>query len=138
MSLENVVQVRPYNFCVVDEADSILIDEARTPLIISRKGNGPTAKYISAAKIATNLIQGKHYEVNLKDQKVELTPAGFKFAEQIVGKILYDLADPWAFYIINSLKAKELFIKDQQYIIQNGEIFIVDSFTGRVLTGRRH
>lgn len=137
MSTENIVLTRPYNFCVVDEADSILIDEARTPLIISRKGNGPTAKYISAAQISQNLFVGKHYEVNKKDQKVELTPAGFKFAEQIVGKGLYELNDPWAFYIINALKAKELFIKDSEYIVQNGQISIVDSFTGRVLEGRR-
>jgi len=137
MSLENVVQTRPYNFCVVDEADSILIDEARTPLIISRKGNGPTNKYVSAAQIASNLQEGKHYEVNKKDQKVDLTPAGYKFAEQIIGKQLFDLSDPWAFFIINALKAKELFLKDKEYIVSGGEVAIVDAFTGRVLTGRR-
>lgn len=142
MSLENVVQTRPYNFCVVDEADSILVDEARTPLIISRKGNGPTAKYSSCAQIALNLEVTKHYDVNEKERKIELTPAGFKYCEKIVGKNLYDLVDPWAYYIINAVKAKELYIRDKQYIVAEGpdggsEISIVDEFTGRVLTGRR-
>ena len=102
MSLDNVVQTRPYNFCVVDEADSILIDEARTPLIISRKGSGPTAKYTSSAQIALNLEVTKHYDINEKERKIELTPAGFKYCEKIVGKNLYDLSDPWAYYIINA------------------------------------
>jgi len=138
MDVQNVVQQRPFNFCVVDEADSILIDEARTPLIISRKGLAPTDKYLQCAAIATNLIKGTHYEVNVKDQRVELTPTGFKFAEQIVGKSLFDLADPWAFYIINSLKAKELYFKDKEYIVKDGtNIAIVDAFSGRVLEGRR-
>ena len=139
LSAENVVQQRPYNFCVVDEADSILIDEARTPLIISRKGAAPTDKYLSCAQIAKNLQDGVHYAVSKKDQKVDLTPAGFKFAEQIVGKSLFDLADPWAFYIINALKAKELFVRDQEYIVNkaDGSISIVDAFSGRVLDGRR-
>jgi preprotein translocase subunit SecA len=137
LSAENVVQQRPYNFCVVDEADSILIDEARTPLIISRKGPAPTDKYITCAQISLNLFEGQHYTVEKKDQKVELTPAGFKYAEQIVGKNLFDLTDPWAFYIINALKAKELFKVDQEYIIKDGAISIIDAFSGRVLDGRR-
>jgi preprotein translocase subunit SecA len=137
MSVENVVQQKPYNFCVVDEADSILVDEARTPLIISRKGQSPTSKYVSSAQIVKNLKETEHYVVNLKDQKVELTPTGFKFAEQIVGKGLFDLKDPWAFYIINALKAKEIFKVDRDYIVQNGAIAIIDAFSGRVLDGRR-
>ncbi|KAJ1418833.1 P-loop containing nucleoside triphosphate hydrolase protein, partial [Ochromonadaceae sp. CCMP2298] len=128
---------RPFNFCVVDEADSILIDEARTPLIISRRGNGPTNKYVSCAQIAQNLEKDVHYDVNEKDQKVELSAAGFKFAEQIIGKGLYELADPWAYFVINGLKAKELFLKDKQYIVDGAGISIIDAFTGRVLTGRR-
>lgn len=120
MTNDNVVQQRPYNFCVVDEADSILIDEARTPLIISRKGGAPTDKYVQCAQIAKNLVAGQHYEVSLKDQRVELTPTGFKFCEQIVGKGLFELGDPWAFYIINAVKAKELFVKDKEYIVQSG------------------
>lgn len=138
MSNENVVQQRPFNFCVVDEADSILIDEARTPLIISRKSTGPTEKYITSAEIARNLNPNQHYEVKLKEQKVEMTNAGLKLAEQIVGKNLYDLQDPWAYYIINAIKAKELFNKDKEYIVkEDGTIGIIDSFSGRVLDGRR-
>ena len=83
MSAENVVQQRPYSFCLVDEVDSILVDEARTPLIISRKGKMPNDKHISSAQIAKELIKDKHYEVDLKNQKVELTQAGFKFCEQV-------------------------------------------------------
>lgn len=137
MSAENVVQQRPYSFCLVDEVDSILVDEARTPLIISRKGKMPNDKHISSAQIAKELIKDKHYEVDLKNQKVELTQAGFKFCEQIVGKSLFDLSDPWAFFIVSALKAKELFTKDKEYIIKDNELFIVDSFTGRVMEGRR-
>ena len=84
MSAENVVQQRPFNFCLVDEVDSILIDEARTPLIISRKGKTANEKHISSAQIARELTKDKHYEVDRKNQKVELTQAGFKFCEQVM------------------------------------------------------
>jgi preprotein translocase subunit SecA len=137
MSTENVVVKRPYNFCVVDEADSILMDEARTPLIISRKGGAPTDKYLTCAQIAKNLEEKTHYEINLKDQRVELTPKGYKYVEQILGKTLFDLKDPWAFYVINALKAKELYNRDKEYTINNGQVDIIDAFTGRVLEGRR-
>ena len=142
MATTNVVQTRPYNFCVVDEADSILIDEARTPLIISRKGNGPTNKYVSASQIALNLKKDLHYDINDKEQKIELNNAGFKFCEKLVGKQLYDLNDPWAYYILNAVKARELYVKDKSYIVAPGasgqmEVNIVDAFTGRVLVGRR-
>ena len=137
MSMENVVQQKPYNFCIIDEADSILIDEAKTPLIISRKGSPPTQKYITCAQIAQNLNKDVHYEVSLKDQKVELTATGFKFVEQIIGKNLFDLSDPWAFYVINSLKAKELFFVNKDYIVKDGAVSIIDAFSGRVLEGRR-
>ena len=84
MSVENVVQqTRPFRFCLVDEVDSILIDEARTPLIISRKGKLPNDKHISGAQIARELTKDVHYEVDLKNQKVELTQVGFKFCEQV-------------------------------------------------------
>ena len=137
MGSENVVVRRPYNFCVVDEADSILMDEARTPLIISRKGGAPTDKYLTCAQIAKNLVQDTHYEVNLKDQRVELSPTGYKYVEQIIGKNLFDLKDPWAFYVINALKAKELYNKDKEYTVNGGQVDIIDAFTGRVLEGRR-
>ena len=91
MSKENIVQQRPYNFVVVDEADSILIDEARTPLIISRKGNSPVDKYITSAEISKNLVVGKHYEVNKKDQKIELTPAGHSYSHSRTHSLTHSL-----------------------------------------------
>lgn len=138
MTLDAVVQPKPYNFCIIDEADSILIDEAKTPLIISRKGSPPTQKYITSAQIAQNFKKDVHYEVNEKDQKIDLTNNGFKFVEQILNKNLFDLNDPWAFYIINAVKAKELFNLNRDYIIAaDGTVSIVDTFSGRVLEGRR-
>lgn len=139
ISVSNIVQTRPYNFCIVDEADSILIDEARTPLVISRLGQAATEKYITAAKVVEKYLKkSEHYDVNLKDAKIELTANGFKYCEQIIGKNLFDLNDPWAFFIINALKAKEILFKDRDYVVDSsGKIVIVDTFTGRVLEGRR-
>merc|ERR1711871_1192332 len=136
-SNDQIVQYRPFNFCVVDEADSILIDEARTPLIISRKGLPATDKFITSASIAKNLNQNEHYEVDIKEQKIQITQKGYKYAEQILGKGLFDLKDSWAFFILNALKAKELYNKGSEYIISEGEIRVIDSFSGRVLEGRR-
>merc|ERR1711871_1748330 len=136
-SNDQIVQYRPFNFCVVDEADSILIDEARTPLIISRKGLPATDKFITSASIAKNLNQNEHYEVDVKEQKVQITQKGFKITEQILGKSLFDLKDSWAFYILNAIKARELYNEGSEYIISEGEIRVIDSFSGRVLEGRR-
>lgn len=136
MNPSDVVQTREFNFCVVDEADSILVDEARTPLIISRKGNPPTQKILTCASIAGSL-KPIHYDVSEKDQKVDLTKQGYTFAEQIIGKNLFDLADPWAFYLLNAIKAQELYKRDREYIIVDGKVQIIDSFSGRVLEGRR-
>lgn len=137
LAADSTVLARPFNYCIVDEADSILIDEARTPLIISRKSSAPSVKYISAANIAKNLIAGVHYKVDQKNQKIEISPSGYVFAEKIVGKPLFELSDPWAYYIVNALKAKEFLEKDKEYIISDGMVSIVDSFSGRVLDGRR-
>merc|ERR1711871_1229056 len=136
-SNDQIVLYRPFNFCVVDEADSILIDEARTPLIISRKGLPATDKFITSASIAKNLNQNEHYEVDIKEQKIQITQKGYKYAEQILGKGLFDLKDSWAFFILNALKAKELYNEGSEYIIDNNEIRVIDSFSGRVLEGRR-
>jgi preprotein translocase subunit SecA len=147
LSISNVVQTRPYNFCIVDEADSILIDEARTPLIISRLGQASTDKYYTSADIVKKYLKkGQHYEVSVKDQRVDLTSEGYNYCQQIIGKDLYDLKDPWAFYLLNAIKAVELFQNDREYVIvppvegkedYGPQIAIVDSFTGRVLEGRR-
>ncbi|NCR17773.1 MAG: DEAD/DEAH box helicase, partial [Microcystis aeruginosa LL13-03] len=138
-----VVQ-RPFNYCVIDEVDSILIDEARTPLIISGAIDRPTEKYILAAEIAEQLVRQKvedgpgDYEVNEKDRNVLMTDEGFKKAEELLEVTdLYDQENPWAHYISNAIRAKELQKKDVNYIVRSGEIVIVDEFTGRVLPGRR-
>jgi preprotein translocase subunit SecA len=136
-SITDVVQ-RPFNYCVIDEVDSILVDEARTPLIISGQVERPTEKYVKASQIASVLLPDEHYEVDEKARNVLLSDEGFAEAEKLLEVTdLFDPEDPWAHFIFNALKAKELFKKDVTYIVRNDEIVIVDEFTGRVLPGRR-
>ena len=136
-SLEEVVQ-RRFNYCVIDEVDSILIDEARTPLIISGQVAKPAQKYQKAAAIAEQLKKNEDYEVDEKARNATLTDKGYEAAEQLLGVTdLFDPKDPWAHYVFNAIKAKELFINDVQYIVRNDEVVIVDEFTGRVMPGRR-
>ncbi len=146
--IEEVV-LREFNYCVIDEVDSILIDEARTPLIISGQIERPQEKYQKAAEITLKLQRAKEmskdgidpegdYEVDEKQRSCILTDQGFaKCEESLKVNDLYDPQDPWAHYITNALKAKELFVKDVNYILRNGEAVIVDEFTGRVMPGRR-
>ncbi|PZO58700.1 MAG: preprotein translocase subunit SecA [Phormidesmis priestleyi] len=136
--MDDVVQ-RPFNFCVIDEVDSILVDEARTPLIISGQVERPGEKYTQAAEVAAQLESDEvDYEVDEKARNVLLTDEGFERAENLLKVTdLFDPQDPWAHYIFNAIKAKELFTKDVNYIVRNGEVVIVDEFTGRVMTGRR-
>jgi len=135
---EDVVQ-RPFFYCVIDEVDSILIDEARTPLIISGPGETSTEKYFQTTKLATILKSEIHYTTDEKTQNVTLTNEGVTFCEQALKIVdLYNPDEPWIFYILNSLKAKELFEKNKNYIVnENDEIIIVDEFTGRTMPGRR-
>ncbi len=136
-SMADVVQ-RPFNYCIIDEVDSVLIDEARTPLIISGQVERPSEKYIQAAEIAKALNKDEHYEVDEKQRTILLTDEGFIRAEQLLGVTdLFDPKDPWAHYVFNAIKAKELFILDVNYIVRGGEVVIVDEFTGRVMPGRR-
>ncbi|QSJ17404.1 preprotein translocase subunit SecA [Nostoc sp. UHCC 0702] len=136
-SMADVVQ-RPFNYCVIDEVDSILIDEARTPLIISGQVERPTEKYLQAAEIALTLKKDEHYDVDEKARNVLLTDEGFAEAENLLNVTdLFNPDDPWAHFVFNAIKAKELFLKDVNYIVRNGEVVIVDEFTGRVLPGRR-
>ncbi len=135
--MKDVVQ-RPFNYCIIDEVDSILIDEARTPLIISGQVERPTEKYLRAAQVAAALRKDDHYEVDEKARNVLLADEGFAEAEELLDvSDLYDPEDPWAHYIFNAIKAKELFLQDVNYIVRNDEVVIVDEFTGRVLPGRR-
>ncbi len=146
--ISEVVQ-RPFQYCVIDEVDSILIDEARTPLIISGQVERPQEKYQRAAELAAQLERaaemGKDgidpegdYEVDEKQRSCILTDEGYAKAERLLGvSDLFDPADPWAHYITNALKAKELFVCDVNYIVRGTDAVIVDEFTGRVMPGRR-
>ena len=136
-SIEEVVQ-RPFNFCIIDEVDSILVDEARTPLIISGQVDRPQEKYVQAAELARQLETETDYEVDEKARNVLLTDEGFEKAENLLGVTdLFDPKDPWAHFVFNAVKAKELFVKDVNYIVRNDEVVIVDEYTGRVMPGRR-
>ncbi len=145
----NEIVQRNFQFCIIDEVDSILIDEARTPLIISGQVERPQEKYQRAAQVVSSLQRaaemGKDgidpegdYEVDEKQRTCTLTDEGFAKSEELL-KVndLFDPKDPWAHYITNALKAKELFVKDVNYIVRNDEAVIVDEFTGRVMPGRR-
>jgi preprotein translocase subunit SecA len=135
--IEDIVQ-RNFNFCIIDEVDSILIDEARTPLIISGAGESIEEKYVQANAVSDLLEKTLHYEVDEKARNIILTEEGILQAERLLGgKDLYNPKDPWASYLFNAIKAKELFIKDVHYIVKDSEIIIVDEFTGRIMVGRR-
>ncbi len=146
--IAEVVQ-REFHYCIIDEVDSILVDEARTPLIISGQIERPQEKYVQAARIAAQLERaaemGKDgidpegdYEVDEKQRNVTLTDEGYQKAEQLLGvQDLFNPQDPWAHFINNALKAKELFTKDVNYIVRDADAVIVDEFTGRVMPGRR-
>src|SRR5210317_856155 len=137
LNLTDVV-LKPFNYCIIDEVDSILIDEAQTPLIISNNIETLVDKYIIAAEIIDYLNVNVHYNVDEKNKNVILTDQGSKQIEQILRiQDLYDPRDPWIPYIINALKAQVLFFNNVHYIIQNNRIIIVDEFTGRIMPDRR-
>ena len=131
---------RGHHFAIVDEVDSILIDEARTPLIISGPADGSSKWYGEFARIAPLLEEGTHYEVDRKKRTIGVTEQGVEFVEDQLGiDNLYEAANsPLVSYLNNSIKAKELFTKDKDYIVRDGDVIIVDEFTGRVLDGRRY
>ena len=136
-SVEMLVQ-RPYNYAIVDEVDSILIDEARTPLIISGRLEKSAETYQLMAKIAPKLEKVVDYEVDEKNKNVILTEEGIDKAQELIGcKDLFDIQDNYAHHLLQALKAKELFIKDTDYVVKDGEVCIVDEFTGRLMEGRR-
>ncbi|BBY87764.1 Preprotein translocase subunit SecA [Mycolicibacterium tokaiense] len=138
-SLEDLVQ-RGHNFAIVDEVDSILIDEARTPLIISGPADGASNWYTEFARIAPLMEKDVHYEVDIRKRTVGVHELGVEFVEDQLGiDNLYESANsPLISHLNNALKAKELFTRDKDYIVRNGEVIIVDEFTGRVLVGRRY
>jgi preprotein translocase subunit SecA len=138
-SLDDLVQ-RGHNYAIVDEVDSILIDEARTPLIISGPAEENQRWYLEFARLAPRMKKDLHYEVEEGKRTVAVTEEGVAFVEDQLGiDNLYEAANtPLVGYLNNSLKAKELYKRDRDYIVNNGEVLIVDEFTGRVLQGRRY
>jgi preprotein translocase subunit SecA len=137
LHISNVV-LRPFNYCIVDEVDSVLIDEAQTPLIISNSVQTSVDKYIITAEITDYLEVNIHFKVDEKNKNVILTKEGAIRIEEILNiDNLYNKNDPWIPYIINALKATTLFFKNVHYIVQNSQIIIVDEFTGRIMPDRR-
>ena len=139
LSKEACVQ-RAHNYAIVDEVDSILIDEARTPLIISGPADQSSRWYNEFARLAPLMKRDVHYEVDERKRALGPTEEGVSFIEDQLGiENLYEAANtPLVGYLTNALKAKELFKRDKDYIVRNGEVLIVDEFTGRVLHGRRY
>ncbi|HKF33904.1 MAG TPA: preprotein translocase subunit SecA [Jatrophihabitantaceae bacterium] len=138
-SLDDLVQ-RGHNYAIVDEVDSILIDEARTPLIISGPAEENQRWYVEFARLAPRMTRDVHYEVEEGKRTVAVTEDGVAFVEDQLGiDNLYEAANtPLVGYLNNALKSKELYKRDRDYIVSNGEVLIVDEFTGRVLQGRRY
>lgn len=136
---EEQVQIsRGLNYAIVDEVDSILIDEARTPLIISGPAEESTEKYYVADKVARRLKAGKHFEIKEKERMAHLTEEGIEEVEKLlnVDSIYTDRNMEWPHYIEQALRAHHLFKNDRDYIVKGGEVVIVDEFTGRLMEGR--
>ena len=138
-NLTDCVQ-RGHSFAIVDEVDSILIDEARTPLIISGPADQSSRWYGEFARLAPMLKRDVHYEVDERKRTVGVSEEGVELIEDQLGiENLYEAANtPLVGFLNNALKAKELYTKDKDYIVRDGEVLIVDEFTGRVLHGRRY
>ncbi|PWJ63355.1 MULTISPECIES: preprotein translocase subunit SecA [unclassified Fibrobacter] len=130
---------RELNFCIVDEVDSILIDEARTPLIISGPAEDATDKYAKANEIAKKLVKNKDFGVDEKDKVIQLTSKGVAHIEEILQITnLYGEHADWVHFIDQALKAWHIYTRDVDYIVRDGEIIIVDENTGRLMEGRRY
>ena len=131
---------RPLNYCIIDEVDSILIDEARTPLIISGGKANSNSLYIEANRAVKNLKEDEDYTVDLKTKSVSLTEEGSKKIEKILNvKNLYDIDNASLVHHLNqALKANYAFAKDVDYVVSDGQVIIVDQFTGRLMQGRQY
>jgi preprotein translocase subunit SecA len=131
---------RGHHYGIVDEVDSILIDEARTPLIISGPADQATKWYQEFARIVPRLLEGVDYELDEKKRTIGITESGVEKVEDQLGiDNLYEAVNtPLVGYLNNALKAKELYKNDKEYVVQDGEVLIVDEFTGRILAGRRY
>jgi preprotein translocase subunit SecA len=134
----NQVVLPPFNYCIVDEVDSIFIDEAQVPLIISQGVETCIDKYIVAAEVAEYLEVNVHFKVDEKNRNIILTEQGTAQIEKILQvEDLYNPNDPWIPYILSAIKATALFFRNVHYIVQNNQIIIVDEFTGRIMPDRR-
>ena len=132
------VVLPPFNYCIVDEVDSIFIDEAQVPLIISQAVETCIDKYIVAAEVAEYLEVNVHFKVDEKNRNIILTEQGTAQIEKILQvEDLYNPNDPWIPYILSAIKATALFFRNVHYIVQNNQIIIVDEFTGRIMPDRR-
>ncbi|MGH8776654.1 MAG: preprotein translocase subunit SecA [Jiangellaceae bacterium] len=136
---EDMVQ-RGHPYAIVDEVDSILIDEARTPLIISGPADQPTGWYLKFAELSQRLQRDRDYEVDEKKRTVGILEPGIERVEDWLGiDNLYESANtPLIQFLNNSIKAKELYHRDKEYVVKDGEVLIVDEHTGRILAGRRY
>nr|YP_009122257.1 protein translocase subunit SecA [Vertebrata lanosa]AJH66015.1 protein translocase subunit SecA [Vertebrata lanosa] len=135
---QNDIIQKGFHYAIIDEVDSILIDEARTPLIISGATKIQKVFYRNAEEVSKTLQKNIDYNVEEKSKSIILTAIGIHKCEKILNiDNLYDIKNPWIKYIINSLKSKELFLKNRDYIIKDNQITIVDEFTGRIMNGRR-
>nr|YP_010619225.1 Preprotein-translocase subunit a [Amplisiphonia pacifica]WAX03238.1 Preprotein-translocase subunit a [Amplisiphonia pacifica] len=135
---KNTIVQRNFYYAIIDEVDSILIDEARTPLIISGVTEVKNQPYLEANNISNSLIDKIHYTIDEKSKSAILTDNGIAKCEEILQiDNLYDTTSHWIKYILNALKAKELFLKNRDYITKNNKVIIVDEFTGRIMDGRR-
>jgi preprotein translocase subunit SecA len=130
---------RPFHYCVIDEIDSILIDEARTPLILSTSKDATNINKLYLSKIIANFLEKEiDFQIDEKRKEINLTEKGYKKTKEKLGKkSLYDSDDPWILEILNALKAKYIFKLNKDYIVLNNKILIVDEFTGRIMEDRR-
>lgn len=137
---ESAMVQRDLYFAIIDEVDSILIDEARTPLIISGQAEKPTENYYTAAKIVSRLREGEDYMVEEKTKSAALNEAGIaKVEAQLgIGNLYDDENNEWSHLITNAVRAKAIFKRDRDYVVKDGEVIIVDEFTGRLMFGRRY
>lgn len=134
----NQVVLPPFNYCIVDEVDSIFIDEAQVPLIISQAIETCIDKYIVSAEVAEYLEVNVHFKVDEKNRNIILTEQGTAQIEKILQiEDLYNPNDPWIPYILSAIKATALFFRNVHYIVQNNQIVIIDEFTGRIMPDRR-
>ena len=137
----DLVMERPFNFAIVDEVDSVLIDEGRNPLLITGpgdEGDEEMTKYTIASEVAAQLRENLDYVVDLKQKTADLTERGMMVAEQLLGVAdVWDTFDPWGRYLLLAVKAKALYLRDVHYIVRGGQVLIVDESTGRVQANRR-